>query len=58
MKIIIDAGNGLFGTEVGGKHACGHVTAFVGSDGYKQVSIFSPYFLQSLNGSRRCRDRH
>ena len=56
--VVVNAAYGLYRTQIGSKHAGSDVTAFIGSNGDKEVGFSPPYFFQSFNGSGRGSDSH
>ena len=47
-----------FMSQIVGKHACGHVPAFIGGDGYEQVGFSHSHFFQAFYGGRGGCSRH
>lgn len=56
--VVVNTGYGLLCSQIVGKHACGHVPAFIGGDGYEQVGFSHSHFFQAFYGGRGGCSRH
>ena len=56
--VVVNAGYSLLCSQIVGKHACGHVPAFIGGDGYEQVGFSHSHFFQAFYGGRGGCSRH